>query len=87
MARMPDLERFARAHDLRILGIADLIGYRQNERQIRRRAETRAADAQGGELSPAWSTATTWKPQAFVALVKGEIKPDRRRWCGCIRSA
>ncbi len=51
MARMPDLERFARAHDVKILAIADLISYRQNERQIRRRAETRLPTRRAGEFS------------------------------------
>src|SRR5512134_3721379 len=50
MARMPDLERFARAHDIRILAIADLIAYRQNEREIRRRAETRLPTRGAGEF-------------------------------------
>ncbi|MDQ2927037.1 MAG: 3,4-dihydroxy-2-butanone-4-phosphate synthase, partial [Pseudomonadota bacterium] len=40
MARMPDLERFAEQHGIRILQIADLVAYRENERVIRRRAET-----------------------------------------------
>src|SRR3970040_640877 len=31
MARMPDLERFARAHDLKILAIADLISSRSHD--------------------------------------------------------
>ena len=50
MARMPDLERFAAAHDVRILQIADLVAYRRHERVIRRKAETRAADQQGGRV-------------------------------------
>ena len=40
MARMPDLERFAAQHSLRILSIADLIDYRlQRESLVERRAE------------------------------------------------
>ena len=42
MARMPDLELFAKKHDLSILSIADLIQYRlQTERLVRRVAERR----------------------------------------------
>ncbi|MBL8539016.1 MAG: 3,4-dihydroxy-2-butanone-4-phosphate synthase, partial [Betaproteobacteria bacterium] len=36
MARMPELERFAAKHDVRILRIADLVEYRRHERLIRR---------------------------------------------------
>ncbi len=43
MARMPELERFAAKHDVRILRIADLVEYRRHERLIRRKAETRLA--------------------------------------------
>src|SRR5512134_851766 len=50
MARMPDLEAFAARHGLRILAIADLIAYRQNEREIRRRAETRLPTRGAGEF-------------------------------------
>ena len=40
MARMPDLEVFAREHNLKIVTIADLIDYRmQNESLIRRVAQ------------------------------------------------
>src|SRR5262245_15938624 len=40
MARMSDLQAFARQHGVKILRIADLIAYRRNDHQIRRRAET-----------------------------------------------
>src|SRR5688572_8471203 len=36
MARMDDLERFAAAHDVRILRIQDLVAYRESERTVRR---------------------------------------------------
>src|SRR5512134_3106649 len=50
LARRAALERFARALDIRILAIADLISYRQNEREIRRRAETRLPTRVAGEF-------------------------------------
>ena len=44
MARMPDLERFAQKHGLRILTIADLIQYRLfTERLVRRVSEAHAS--------------------------------------------
>ena len=76
MARMPDLERFARAHGIKILPIADLIAYRQNERQIRRRAETRLPTHAAGEFR-FMVYSDNLETQSFVALTKGEIKPDQ----------
>ena len=74
MARMPDLERFGREHDTRILRIADLVAYRQNERQIRRRAETRLPTRKAGDFR-FLVYGDNLETQAFVALVKGEVKP------------
>jgi 3,4-dihydroxy 2-butanone 4-phosphate synthase/GTP cyclohydrolase II len=50
MARMPDLERFAREHNIRILRIADLVAYRLGERDIRRRSETVLPTRKAGEF-------------------------------------
>jgi len=74
MARMPDLERFAREHDFSILRIEDLIAYRRNERQIRRRAETTLPTRKAGTFRLMVYT-DNLETQAFVALVKGEVKP------------
>ena len=50
MARMPELERFARAHDMPILQIADLDRVPRNERADPAARRDRAADAQGGRI-------------------------------------
>ena len=76
MARMPDLERFAREHDLKILRVADLIAYRQNERQIRRRVETALPTRKAGSFR-LMVYSDNLETQAFVALVKGEVKPEQ----------
>ena len=48
MARMPDLVRFARQHELKIVTIADLIEYRlRHEKLVRRAGEAAAAHARG----------------------------------------
>jgi 3,4-dihydroxy 2-butanone 4-phosphate synthase/GTP cyclohydrolase II len=53
MARMPDLEIFAKKHNLKIITIADLIRYRlQNETMVRRAAVT--------ALRMTWTTSSTW---------------------------
>jgi 3,4-dihydroxy 2-butanone 4-phosphate synthase/GTP cyclohydrolase II len=76
MARMPELERFAAKHGIRILRIADLIEYRRHERQVRRKSETTLPTRDSG----------TWRLMVYsddletvlyVALVKGEITPDQ----------
>jgi len=73
MARMPDLEVFARKHDLRIVTIADLIQYRlQTERLVRRVTQgTVRLDETGTEWTANVYESTTDGRQ-FVALVKGE---------------
>ena len=82
MARMPDLEVFAAEHGLRILTVADLIQYRlQTETLVRRVAEEEVILDQ---------TASRWRVVAFhvdvehregLALIKGEIDPERPLLC------
>ncbi|HXF66798.1 MAG TPA: GTP cyclohydrolase II [Burkholderiales bacterium] len=74
MARMPELERFAARHGIKILRIADLVAYRQNEREVRRRAQTRLPTRRAGEFQ-LLVYSDNLETQAFVALVKGEVGP------------
>src|SRR5208337_4510752 len=61
MARMPDLEVFARKHGLRILTIADLIQYRLfTERLVRRVAEAAITLDQTG---------TEWRAVAYETTI------------------
>lgn len=76
MARMPDLEIFAREHKLKIVTIADLIDYRmQNESLIRRMAEATIPTRFGGDFKIIVyeNDVDEWQ---HIALVKGEIKED-----------
>ena len=76
MARMPDIERFAQVHDIKVLRIADLVAYRRNERQIRRKAETRMPTRHAGEFRMVvYSDELETTP--YVALIKGDLVPDR----------
>ena len=75
MARLPDLERFAREHDVKILRIADLIAYRRGEREVRRRAETKLPTRKAGDFR-CMVYSDNLETQVFVALVKGETGPD-----------
>jgi 3,4-dihydroxy 2-butanone 4-phosphate synthase/GTP cyclohydrolase II len=82
MARMPDLEVFARAHDLRILTIADLIRYRlQTEHMVKRMDErSLKLDRTGTE----WRAVVFDAPldgREFLALVKGHPTSDKPVLC------
>jgi 3,4-dihydroxy 2-butanone 4-phosphate synthase/GTP cyclohydrolase II len=74
MARMPDLERFAHKHHLRILTIADLIRYRVfTERLVRRVSEGNLTLEPTGTEWHAVVYDTTIDERQFLALVKGDI--------------
>ena len=73
MARMPELERFSRAHGIKILQIDDLVAYRENERVIRRRAETVLPTSKAGAFRLI-VYADNLERTLYVALVKGEIR-------------
>jgi 3,4-dihydroxy 2-butanone 4-phosphate synthase / GTP cyclohydrolase II len=73
MARMPALERFAEQHGIRILKIGDLVAYRQNERALRRRAETTLPTSKAGAFKLI-VYADNLERTLYVALVKGEVR-------------
>lgn len=76
MARMPDLKRFARRHGLRIVTVNDIIRYRlRTERLVTRVAETRLPTPYGEMMILGYKA--EGQPDEHVALVKGEIDPDR----------
>ena len=76
MARMPQLEQFAQRHGIKILRIADLVAYRRNERQIRRKAETVLPTRRAGEFRlVVYSDELETTP--YVALIKGPLDPDQ----------
>ncbi len=76
MARMPDLEIFAKKHNLKIVTIADLIKYRlQNESLVTRAAVTVLPTIYGGEFK-AIAYENEVDSQQHLALIKGEIHPD-----------
>ena len=76
MARRPELEEFARVHDLRFITVAQIVAYRlANERLVRRAAEA-ALPTEFGEFR-----VIAFENQIdgleHVALVKGEIEGRR----------
>jgi 3,4-dihydroxy 2-butanone 4-phosphate synthase / GTP cyclohydrolase II len=82
MARMPDLEIFAKKHGLRIVTIADLIQYRlQTERLVRKVAQ---GPLRMDETGTEW-TANVYEcatdGRQFVALTKGELTGETPVLC------
>ena len=76
MARMPDLEVFAREHNVKIVTIADLIQFRmQHESLIRRAAEATIPTCYGGKFKLIVYENDV-DDMKHVALVKGDIKPE-----------
>ncbi len=76
MARMPELEVFARTHGLRILSIADIIEYRiHREALVRRVVEAQIPTRFGGPFR-AIGYENDVDDFTHVALVKGEIEPE-----------
>ena len=73
MARMPELERFAGVHGLKVATIADLIAYRRrHEVVVRRELETAFTSRYGGEFRMVLY-ANTVEYAEHVALVKGDV--------------
>jgi 3,4-dihydroxy 2-butanone 4-phosphate synthase/GTP cyclohydrolase II len=75
MARLDDLERFAKEHDLSIISIADLIAYRRRrERLVHRATEARIPTAFGTFKAIAYES---FDGRTHVALVKGDVAPEK----------
>ncbi|MBU0960717.1 MAG: bifunctional 3,4-dihydroxy-2-butanone-4-phosphate synthase/GTP cyclohydrolase II [Proteobacteria bacterium] len=78
MARMPDLEKFAAEHDLKICTIADLVAHRLREDiLVHRAAEARIPTDHAGEFK---AIVYTNDVDSFehLALVKGEIDSEKK---------
>jgi 3,4-dihydroxy 2-butanone 4-phosphate synthase/GTP cyclohydrolase II len=76
MARMPQLIKFAKQHDLKIISIADMVAYRmRKELMVRRAAETVIPTLSGGEFR-----AIVYENDVddlhHMALIKGDLSPD-----------
>ncbi len=75
MARLPDLEKFALEHNLKIATISDLIRYQlRTIRLIRRAVSAELPTAYGDFKLIVYESEID--PQHHVSLVKGEIGPD-----------
>ncbi len=75
MARMPDLEIFAKEHDLKIVTVADIIKYRmQNELFVKRAASAKLPTSFGEFQMLAYTNDID--EYCHLALVRGEISPE-----------
>ena len=77
MARMDDLERFGREHNLIVLSIADLIQYRlSTESLVERLVEAPCPTEYGDDFRVAVFRSLVNNAE-HLALIKGEVKPDQ----------
>ena len=72
MARVPDLARFAREHDLRLISIADLIEHRRRREVLVDRVATATIPTTWGEFR-AFAYESVVDGRTHVALVLGDI--------------
>jgi 3,4-dihydroxy 2-butanone 4-phosphate synthase/GTP cyclohydrolase II len=77
MARMPDLIEFGEAHDINIVTVASLIKYRMaEEKLIYRKAQIQNLPRMEGNLEVVTYTSSLTPNDVYVALIKGDIKPE-----------
>jgi 3,4-dihydroxy 2-butanone 4-phosphate synthase/GTP cyclohydrolase II len=75
MARLPELEEFAREHKLKIISVADLVRYRiRKETLVRRIVETEMPTVYGRFRAIAFENIVNG--ELHVAMVMGEVKTD-----------
>jgi 3,4-dihydroxy 2-butanone 4-phosphate synthase / GTP cyclohydrolase II len=77
MARRPELEIFAKEHGLHMVSVADLIQYRMRYETLVHRAAEAKLPSDYGEDFRIVAYSNEVDPRTHVALVKGEISPDR----------
>jgi 3,4-dihydroxy 2-butanone 4-phosphate synthase/GTP cyclohydrolase II len=79
MSRMPDLDSFAREHDIKVITVEQMIAYRRrNEKLVARRVE--AVIPIGGTEPREWrlfAYEDVLRHENHLALVLGEIDPDK----------
>jgi 3,4-dihydroxy 2-butanone 4-phosphate synthase / GTP cyclohydrolase II len=72
MARLPELEQFARRHDLKIISVADLVRYRiRKETLVRRAAETELPTVYGRFRAIAFENVING--EVHLAMVMGDV--------------
>ncbi len=72
MARMPQLEKFAEEHGIKIISVASLIEYRRRREKLIRRVAAATLPTRYGDFK-AIAYGTTYNNDQHVALVMGEV--------------
>ena len=76
MARLPDLEEFAREHDMKIASVADIIEYRMRTESFVHKAAETVLPTPFGEFK-AVAFVNDIDDYEHLALVKGDISPEK----------
>ncbi len=76
MARVPELARFIREHQLKMITIADLIAYRRRHEQIIKRVTVASMPTKFGDFK-IYGYENQLNKEHHVALVKGEINNEQ----------
>jgi 3,4-dihydroxy 2-butanone 4-phosphate synthase/GTP cyclohydrolase II len=76
MARMPQLEQLAHAHQIKIISVADLIAYRRRHEQLVRKVVETPLPTKHGEFV-AHAYVDTITGDEHIALVKGDLSRSR----------
>lgn len=76
MARMPDLERFAKEHGIPLISIADLIRFRRGREKLVECVSTARLPTPFGEFT-AYAYESTLDGVQHLALVKGEVAGEK----------
>ncbi|MCP5467966.1 MAG: bifunctional 3,4-dihydroxy-2-butanone-4-phosphate synthase/GTP cyclohydrolase II [Deltaproteobacteria bacterium] len=76
MARMPDLEKFAKEHDMHIISIADLVRYRLQKESLVHEVSKAVLPTEFGEFQiKIFENDVDKLP--YVALIKGELSSEK----------
>ncbi|HET7419211.1 MAG TPA: bifunctional 3,4-dihydroxy-2-butanone-4-phosphate synthase/GTP cyclohydrolase II [Candidatus Dormibacteraeota bacterium] len=78
MARMPDIEKFAAEHNIKVITVEQLIAYRRrNEKLVARRVEAQIPIGDGGDLWRLYAYEDVLRHENHLAIVLGEIDPSQ----------
>jgi 3,4-dihydroxy 2-butanone 4-phosphate synthase/GTP cyclohydrolase II len=78
MARMPDIELFAKQHGIKVITVEQLIAYRRrNEKLVARRVEALIPIGEPEKLWRLYAYEDVLRHENHLAIVLGEIDPDQ----------
>ncbi len=70
------VQDFAKAHNLKMVSVADLIAYRQRQESLVERVDVEVAETWAGKAI-AYTYRTPWDPMHHLALVYGDIRDGK----------